>query len=486
MPLCDIYVTHELSKYNMGSFNQAMDILQEGIEQGRKLYPRLKKMADSLNAIYGVDTPRTNRLPTKEKIKISSFEISSLKNTTIEFFINTLDLHTNEWYSAKDISNMVRHAFGTRYYNRILYSLYLQSDGSYKIVFDVIENPLTFAKVGLHYDKFSGTSAILDLTARNFFSTNSRSLVTLNIGDNFRAKAEHLQYLGRHKNFSATVSAQYDRFDINTYNAYNIRNPFKEAGVYKRQYTKFDANTAFSASRKFSAGLGFRVELVHYSPVIASEVEFEGGNSIPAAYSFIKFNSLDKRIFPNRGVKIDAEAAWVLKQHPDISFLQDGVIVPRPDFTVADKAYPRVSLNVESYQRITSRATTLLSMQSGINFNSSSNIMNEFSVGGLLPLYNNQILFSGLPEASTYAPTVAAFMGGFRYEFLTNTYATAKANILFTNFINRSIFFDNPSFLSGYSWTFGYNFALGPLEVSAMYCDQSKKLRSYVSFGISF
>lgn len=112
--------------------------------------------------------------------------------------------------------------------------------------------------------------------------------------------------------------------------------------------------------------------------------------------------------------------------------------------------------------------------------------MNEFSIGGLIPLYNNQVTFSGLPEASTYAPTVAAFMGGFRYEFLTNTYATAKANILFTNFVNRSAFFDNPSFLSGYSWTFGYNFALGPLEVSAMYCDQARKIRSYVSFGISF
>lgn len=486
VPLCDIYVTHELERFNMGSFGQAKDILNEGIEQGRKLYPRLKKLADSLNAIYGVDTPRTNRLPVKDRIKISSFEISSLKNTTIEFFINTLDLKTNEWYTAKDISEMVRHAFGTRYYNRILYSLHQQPDGSYKIIFDVLENPLSFAKIGLHYDKFSGISAIVNLTSRNFFATNSRSLVTLNIGDNFRARAEHLQYLGRHKNVSTALSAQYDRFDISTYNAYNIVHPFKEAGVYKRQFSRFDLNTAFSADRRFSIGLGFKMEFIHYSPIIASEVEFEGGNSIPTAYSFIKFNSLDKRIFPNKGVKIDAEADWVLKQHANINFLQDGIITPRPGVNVAENPYPRVILNVESYQKITSRATALVSMQSGINFSSSNNVMNEFSIGGLIPLYNNQVTFAGLPEASTYAPTVAAFMAGFRYEFLANTYATGKANILFTNFVNRSAFFDNPSFLSGYSWTFGYNFALGPLEISAMYCDQAKKLRSYVSFGIAF
>jgi NTE family protein len=77
-------------------------------------------------------------------------------------------------------------------------------------------------------------------------------------------------------------------------------------------------------------------------------------------------------------------------------------------------------------------------------------------------------------------------MGGVRYEFLSNTYATARANVLFTNFISSSVFFDNPSFFSGYALTFGYNFALGPLEISAMYSDQLRKVSSYVSLGISF
>ncbi len=152
---------------------------------------------------------------------------------------------------------MIRHAFGTRYYNRILYSLHEQADGSYKIVFDIVENPLTVAKIGLHYDKFSGISAIVNLTSRNFLVTNSRSLITLNIGDNFRVRGQHLQYIGRHKNFSMSLGAQYDRFDINTYNSYKTYNSYREAGLYKRQYTRFDLNTAFSPARQFSAGLGF-------------------------------------------------------------------------------------------------------------------------------------------------------------------------------------------------------------------------------------
>lgn len=486
VPLCDIYVGHKLGRYNMGSFGQAIDILDEGIEEGRRLYPRLKHLADSLNAIYGPDSVKADRLPHKDKIKISSFEINSLRNTTIEFFINTLDLKTNHWYTAKEISDMVRHAFGTRYYNRILYALHQQQDGSYKIIFEVEENPLAFAKIGLHYDKFSGISAIVNLTTRNFVTSNSRDLVTLNIGDNFRARAEHLQYIGRHKNFTSSLSAQYDRFDINSYNSYKTDNAYGEAGLYKRQYTVFDFNTAFSTDRRFAIGMGFKMELFHYTPVIVSTSAFKGDNSIPTAYGFIKYNSLDRKVLPRKGVKIDAEAGWVLKQHPDIRIIENGADDPGAAADVSSHPYPRTVLNIESYYRLSSRTTAMASMQSGINFNYTNNIMNEFSIGGLLPLYHNQVTFAGLPEASAYAPTVAAFLGGLRYEFLANTYVAGKANVLFTNFINQSVFFDNPRFLSGYALTFGYNFALGPLEISAMYSDQSKKLRSYVSLGISF
>jgi hypothetical protein len=64
----------------------------------------LKELADSLNALYGPTPPKMNRLPEMKKVKISSFELSGLKNTTIEFFINTLNLFMDEWYTAKDIS----------------------------------------------------------------------------------------------------------------------------------------------------------------------------------------------------------------------------------------------------------------------------------------------------------------------------------------------------------------------------------------------
>lgn len=486
IPLCDVYVSQPLEKYNMGSFGSADKILEAGIEEGRRLYPRLKKMADSLDAIYGKQPLKKDRLPKLGKINISSYELSGLKNTSIDFFVNTLDLKLHGWYSATDISRMVRHAFGTRYYNRILYALEALDDGSYKIVFDIVENPLTFAKIGLHYDGFSGISAIINLTSRNFLATNSRSLLTLNIGDNIRARGQHLQYIGRHKNFSSLLEVQYDRFGINAYNPYNAYDSYGAVGLYKRQYSRFDLNAAYSPSRQIATGLGFRMELLHFSPIISAPLEFKGSNNFPTVYTFFRFNSLNKQVYPTRGLKIDGEGGWVFRQNERIRVLKEGVEIPKGEYDIGTHPYLRAKLNIETYMRVAYRSTILASMQSGINFNYTNNLLNEFSIGGLIPLYNNQITFSGLPEATTYAPTVASFMAGYRHEIFTNTYITGKGNVLYTNFINKSTFFNNPNMLSGYSLTFGYNFALGPLEVSAMYSDQSRKLRTYVSFGVPF
>ncbi|MEP6750325.1 MAG: hypothetical protein ABJB86_21480, partial [Bacteroidota bacterium] len=478
--LCDIYVPFDLQQYSMGSFSQANEILDLGLQEGRKLYPEFKRLADSLNALYGPQQVVASRLPDVKPVKISSYEIKGLENTGSDFFVHTMDLKINHYYTAQQLSVMVRAAFGTRYYSRVSYSLEPQSDSSCKIIIDVTENPLTFAKLSLHYNKFTGIAAIVNLTARNAFITNSRDLVTLNIGETFRAKAEHLQYIGRRKNFSATFSGQYDRFDVNTYNTY------KQDGIYKQQFLKFDTKVQYTTLRNLAVGIGERFESITYTPAIITSFQFSGNNDFFTTYFFIAHNSLDKVVYPRRGVKINAEFGLVARQDPDITFFENGQPAAPDSLKVSNKPYPRLTFNLDSYSPLSSRSTFEFLMQTGINFNYSNNILNEFSIGGLTPLFRNQILFAGLQEGSLYAASMAAFQGAFRYELFNNTYLTGRANLLFNNFISTSKFFQNPNILSGYALTFGYNFALGPLEFSLMYSDQSKKLSSYVNIGIPF
>src|ERR1700754_3804231 len=114
IPLCNIYVSQPLEKYGMGNFGEAQQIVNEGLEEGRRLYPQLKHLADSLNAIYGPQEIVKNRLPAVNPVKISSFEVHGLFNTNQGFFIQSMGLETNHYYTADNLSRMVRRAFGTR------------------------------------------------------------------------------------------------------------------------------------------------------------------------------------------------------------------------------------------------------------------------------------------------------------------------------------------------------------------------------------
>ena len=477
VPLCNIYVAPNLDKYNMASFSNSAEIMQAGIDEGRKFYPRLKKLADSLDAIYGPRKNPRKQLPPESMVNIASYEVKGNHHTSKDFILQSTDIQTNHVYTPANLSKMVRRTVGTRYYTRVNYSLQPESDSSSKIVFDVHENPLTFAKIGLNYNQFSGISAILNLTSRDFFTPNSRSLVTLNIGQNFRAKAEHLQYFGRARNIAVTLAPQYEKFNITTY-----RNS-KEAGLYTQQYFRGDGSFGVSTHRDFTIGLGTRYEWIQYDPALTSAAEFRGNNHFLSSYLFLRQNTLDKPIYPKRGFKLEAEGALVYAQHPALDVIRNG---NTSDSSSGLEPYTRVWLNMQSYFPLGHRSTFLFTLQSGVNFNYKNSTLNEFSIGGMTNTLHNQVIFSGLRENSFYSNSLVAVQAGLRYQLAGSLYLSGKINTMWNNFTQTSKFLPSPDLLTGYSLTLSYNFALGPLELSLMYSDQWKRVLGYINIGIPF
>ena len=177
----------------------------------------------------------------------------------------------------------------------------------------------------------------------------------------------------------------------------------------------------------------------------------------------------------------------VAQQHTKINFLVDGHPPSDPDSLKVDTSpYWRTYVSAEGYLPFSRRLTGFMQLQTGINFNYSRQVMNEFAVGGMTKLFRNQVTFAGLQEGSIYTPAMATVMGGLRTFLFTGAYLTGEANILFNNFISKSEFFKYEDVYTGYAISFTYNFALGPLDLSLMYCDQTKKFQSYINLGIPF
>ena len=392
----------------MATFSQADEIIEAGLEEGRKLYPQLKKLADSLNALYGPEI-NEKELPDLETVKISSYEVRGLKFTTQDFFVHTMGLATNHVYTPEMLAHMVRRASGTRYYSRITYLLDPQPDQSTKIIFDVAESPLTFGKISLHYNQFTGISAIFNLTSRDFFTPNSRSLVTINIGENFRIRGEHLQYLGRGRKFALKLSTQFDQLNITTYAN------TKEAGIYNQNYFVMDGKFGYSTSRDVTIGVGTRFEWTRFNPSITSSVEFNGTDNFPTSYIYFRQNSLDRPVYPKRGIKSELEGDWVYTQDPNTSnYIQrvpqdaDTTLTaynPYQNFFHFEKLFP-------SLRKKYLFAVLLQKLEP--NFQKGNIIMNEFSIGMRPPYsFHAQITFAGLRQGLCPSSSLAEIREGW-------------------------------------------------------------------------
>lgn len=480
--LCNLYIEHPVEdKYSAASFGKAKEIIHVGIEQGRLYYPQLKHLADSLNAIYGDPGVTSRRLPEADSVFISSYEVRGLKRTSKTYFTKMMGLRPQRHYNVTQLSHRVRNVFGTRYYNRILYSLVPLPDGTTKVIFDVDENAMTQAKLALHYNSFSDLSLIANLTTRNLFLPASRSLVTLALSENFRARGEHLQQFGRNNKMALLGSVQLETFGFTNYQR------FAPIGSQRQTFFKSDLKIQYSTGRKWTIGGGWRYERVKYKPNIESEFDLRGNNNLQSVFAYTAFNTLDASFFPKKGLKMTAEAGHLFQYRaPNLTATFNGEPANNLDsLGIGRNNFQRIVFDAEWYRPLSRRTTLLLQGQVGLNFNYKQFVLNDFALGGLNNQFRNQITFAGLQEATVTTPSVAALLLGLRYEAINNLFVTLRADGAAYNFVSRRTM-RMPDFISGVALTAAYSTPFGPVELSAMYSPDSGKVGTYINLGFAF
>lgn len=460
----NIYIDQQLEKFTAGSFEKSDEIIDSGINKGKALFPYFKKLADSIKYLGNkIDTSFTERLPRVGYVYISEYEIKGLKSITPSAFLHSMNFENNTSYAPRHFAEMIRRAYGTREYNYIHYSLVPLENGSVKIIFSVEESSPTYGKLAMHYNTFFGVSIIANATTRNFLTPNSRSLVTLNLSENFRVKAEHLQYIGRGKHFEIIPSIQYEAFNANTYR------DFTKVGIYKLKYFVSDLKVQFANRRNFTSGLGIRYETEQFTPSLQANFELNGRANFVTDFAYFNYNNLNQPVYPNKGVKIYQELGWVTN-----------VSTSNPD------SYSRAIFNFEFYKPIHPNLHLLGLLQNGINFNDKANYYNGFYIGGLNKSYRNQIVFAGLQDIAIRSQSASSAMIGLRWNIISDLYFIAKGNVLLNDYFKNNQFVKNPKWLTGGALTLAYKTLLGPIEFSGMYSGNSKQVQAYINFGFSF
>ncbi len=477
--LCNVYIFHRLKGYGTSDFSSTDEIIKAGIEEGEKFYPVFKRIKDSLDAIYGPE-PGRPKFVRPASVKISDYEVRGLKATTAKFFFQRNKIIRNRSYTPEELAEGIRKAFGTNYYSRITYSLQPQPDGTAKIVYDVVENPLTFIKLILNYNSFQGVGLVANITARNLLNQYSRSMLTVNMGDNMKFRAEHLQLFGVEKNRSVTATILGDIL-----NNFPLYTNFTKQAIYQLANLKGDILFGTASKRKLFFGIGSSFEVLHYKPDHASVLQIRGKTTFLNSYVVGKFNTLTNSIYPEKGTRIEVKAGYLYDQQPDFEVSNHGQAVMNLDsMGLGNENFAHINFNIEHYIPLVKRLNLLTQTQMGINFLKKENLSNGYFTGGMTSTFRNQILFVGLHEATVNTNSIFAARISLRYRLFSNAYLLAHFNMGAYDFAGNKEWKD-ARFLSGYGLTLAIHY-LGPLQISVMYSDQFKKVLSYVNLGIPF
>ena len=318
IPLADTYIFIPMEKYGTGSFGNSNEIIELGNETGEKYFSEFKKLADSLDVTYG-KRPRQKAVSIlPQPFFINEITVNGLENTTESFFMHLMDFGNNRNYTSYQISNAIRRAYGSKYYNSITYELADNATGT-GITLNVEENARTFLKAALFYDSFRGINVNLNLTTRDFMIRNSRSMASASMGESTQLEAQHFQYLGRTKSVAIVPSYQLERLYINTYNG-----DYRQDGAYRQLFQTSSLDFQTSAHKSFTVGIGTAFEHVRFRPAIQSQFEAEGSFSNLNSYLFAKYHTLNQTFYPTRGVKLRTELGYAYDQKPEIKLVQDG------------------------------------------------------------------------------------------------------------------------------------------------------------------
>ena len=468
--LSDFYINQPLDLYSTGSFDKSQAIIDSGISKGLELLPLFQKIRDSLQIEKQSIFPN----PSIDTILISNAFVKGLRIEKINSFLKNIQVKKNEWYSSRDISNAIRRSYASLNYEKITYHLEERGDKKADIYFDVEENPPAKAKLSVHYNTFSGLSVVGNWTVRNFIP-NSRSLATVNLGENFRVKLEHLQYPGPSEKIALINDIQSEVLRVTQYQNFRAQN------IYNLYNFRWNFKIQAGSQRFFTYGIGTRFERIHFSPNPIETYEVDGRNRFFTHYFFIQSNTLDKNVYPSEGIKLYTEFRSIAKQFSKLRYYSGGFpFFPQENpLEIQSEQYFQTLFQLEIYKALNLKNTFLVDLQNGFSFNNLPDYFNSFHVGGINKLYRNQIAFPGLPDYTIQSGNLGSIHLGLRRQIASSMYLTWRSGAV----LHEQ---EDLEFATGHALTFAYNSIFGPVEFSATFSEKTKKILPYVNVGFSF
>jgi NTE family protein len=477
---CNIYILPELYDFSAGSFDASDSIIDIGKETAKKFYPVFKRLADSLNTIYPSNPFVKDRLPQKKKINVAQYSVKGLYHTEEKFFFGLLGLKDNLEYSSSEVNDAIRRVYGSRYYKKINFGFTTLDSLNTRMDFKVEENPLTTVKFAANYNTFSSLGVIVNVTSRDLLFKESRTLASINVSENPRLFLEYYKYLSKSRTYGINLSYYNENVDFPVYEDFRLKQTLRS------RYSAFDIRLQYNLKKNMYIGIGQQYNISRITTPESPELTYNGKNTYWISYISYELNSCNKKYFTNQGWMVRAEVGYVYGQSPEF------------EYTSNNETVNGDSLNYDNYIRLFIRADHYMPLSPKLVFSQNATlayiiadnpyIANNFLVGGISQVIRNQVPFAGLNESEVKTGSLVSVQLALQYQLAKKIFLTGRFNTAIYDLqgsASKSFTAAN-NLITGYGLTFGYASVIGPVEFTAMYCDQDGKMRYNMNLGYRF
>ncbi|HEX5001659.1 MAG TPA: patatin-like phospholipase family protein [Bacteroidia bacterium] len=481
--ICDNFIQVPLENYSAASFNSADSIIEISRQTGRLWYPVFKALADSLNKYYPEEVTNEPSYQMTDSILINDISIDGISNTGAKSLKARLGFKKNKYYTADKLNESFRRAFGTRNFTKIQYQFETENDSITKMHVIADETSTAVFKGALHFNSFSGGALVANLTMKNNFFPRTRLLAKANLGRDPRFLVKYEKFVGQKDRYGIGGEVSYEVTELPVYE------DFHQSSIYRNKEFK----SALQLSRYFknlSISTFFAWQQTKLIPKVSQIFKLNGENLMFSTGIRAYLNSANEQYFATSGWKAEGEFVYYFAQKPDFEFFYNGqVIFNLDDIDINFENYERIWVKSYHYAPLSSKSTLITGQHVGVELDYQQSFMNNFEIGGLTDFLRNQIPFAGLDHSTLNSIEVGVLQAGWQYELTHNLFSTVTANVGVYDFSGIESIYEitaADNFISGYAVTAGYKTGAGPLELSIMYSDQSKRFIGYLNIGFHF
>ena len=473
--LTDIYIRPDIKDFSVLSFDDGMNIINQGYEAGLKELDALKAVAKKQ------DLKRESRptLKVSDSLLVNQITITGNQDYPRNFIRGKLKIEPNEKIAYKDLNDGLNNLSATGNFDRISYTIENENDHKNLILHVEEAQNKTQLKFAIHYDDLYGIAGLVNLTHKSLLLTNDIISLDLIVGEKSRYNFEY--FIDKGKYWSLGINSRYNRIDEDIDLSFNpsvelFNSPsFNRFNLEIEDFTnQFFAETYLFKDFRFGLGLEYKYLRAFTQSFVADttvddDITILEENDLLSAFGYFDYDSLDDKYFPTQGFYFNGDFHMYLSN--------DNIT----NFSIAKGNIGYVFTPVE-------KLTFKISSELGFRIGQETVDALDFYLGGFgfRPI-NNIRPFLGYNFLTLSGDSYIKGLIETDYNFYSKHHLILSANYanVEDDILESGEWFTSPDF-SGYGIGYGLDSFLGPLQVKYTFSPETNRSIWFFSLGFWF